>query len=64
MNKLIAILGVLVIVGCGESYDRANAIKGDSSVVKVQHFEYEGHKYIQFGNYRGGFVHDPDCECK
>ena len=35
----------------------------------VRHFEYKGHKYIQFEvgpwakQARMGIVHDPDCSC-
>lgn len=33
--------------------------------VRVFRYEYDGHKYIMFGQneYRNGVVHDPDCPC-
>ena len=36
-----------------------------TSVVSINRFEYDGHKYILFlsGESRNGFVHDPDCPC-
>ena len=33
--------------------------------VTVYRYEYDGHKYILFGDseYNNGVVHDPDCPC-
>ena len=40
--------------------------KGDvNKSLSVYRYEYDGHKYILFGDseYNNGVVHDPDCPC-
>lgn len=40
-------------------------LKGETRLL-INHFEYDGHKYIMFFNVVGsvtGYVHDPDCPC-
>ena len=36
-----------------------------SKSLTVYRYEYDGHKYILFGDseYNNGVVHDPDCPC-
>ena len=41
-------------------------LKGQlSKSLTVYRYEYDGHKYILFGDseYNNGVVHDPDCPC-
>lgn len=61
---------------CGTTYETSTAdgtkeymyIKLGTNSVKsltVYRYEYDGHKYILFGDseYNNGIVHDPDCPC-
>lgn len=40
-------------------------VKNWSKTLSVYRYEYDGHKYILFGDAEGsnGVVHDPDCPC-
>ena len=41
-------------------------LKNWSKTLSVYRYEYDGHKYILFGDAEGsnGVVHDPDCPCQ
>ena len=72
--KFILFLAAVYLIACAP-IDSANtpspedhvSYKGSSPGVYndvVTKFEFEGHKYIRFGEYRSQtIVHDPDCEC-
>ena len=68
MNKiLLAFILFISLTACG---DRAVIEKyyNQPPFECIEHFEYQGHKYIYFtggaghGIY-GGVVHDPNCDC-
>ena len=41
-----------------------HGVGGNTYGDPVYKFEYNGHKYIRFGEYQTTcVVHDPDCEC-
>ena len=72
MKKYLFLLIALVAMcSCGPA--RVETGHNESSILEkfdvVRHFEYKGHKYIQFANtfpanYASmGIVHDPDCAC-
>ena len=72
MNKYLFLLFALVAMcSCGpakvETGHNENSILEKFDVVR--HFEYKGHKYIQFARTfpasqsSMGIVHDPDCAC-
>lgn len=52
---IVVLFGLLTTPGC---------TKLPAPGVSVGHFEYDGHKYIQFGGgYSQSIVHDPNCPC-
>lgn len=70
--KYVFLLFVLVAMySCGPA--RIETGHNEQSILTkfdhVRHFEYKGHKYIQFEvgpwakQARMGVVHDPDCPC-
>ena len=72
MKKYVFLLFALVAMcSCGpakvETGHNENSILEKFDVVR--HFEYKGHKYIQFAKTfpasqsNMGIVHDPDCTC-
>ena len=66
---IVVLFGLLITPSCTKlptPEGQVFVIPGDqsSSYVSVKHFEYNGHKYIQFGNCNNrSIVHDPDCPC-
>ena len=66
MKNLSKLLIVIAVLFCGCNTEEP-AIK-ERPNMKVYHFEYNGHKYIEFAHRNGyagfaGVVHDPDCPC-
>ena len=72
MKKYVFLLFALVAMcSCGPA--RVETGHNEQSILekfdKVRHFEYKGHKYIQFAKTfpasqsNMGIVHDPDCAC-
>ena len=54
--NLAVLMAALLFVGCETA----------TSFLRINHFEYGGHDYIDFvawGKGEGGIVHDPDCRC-
>lgn len=78
MKKVIYIIATALLLAscCGTTYEISHTdgnkeyvrIKLGTNSVKsltVYRYEYDGHKYILFGDseYNNGVVHDPDCPC-
>lgn len=79
MKKIFYIIAtVLLLASCcsGSTYEisRVDATRERiyinfkeqaSKSLNVYRYEYNGHKYILFGDseYNNGVVHDPDCPC-
>lgn len=79
MKKIFYIIAtVFLLASCCSSttyeISRVDAIKERvyinfngqlSKKLTVHRYEYDGHKYILFGDseYDNGVVHDPDCPC-
>ena len=78
MKKVIYIIATVLLLAscCGTTYEISHTdgnkeyvrIKlGNNSVksLTVYRYEYDGHKYILFGDseFNNGVVHDPDCPC-
>ena len=72
MKKYLFLLFALVAMcSCGPA--RVETEHNEHSILEkfdvVRHFEYKGHKYIQFAKTfpasqsNMGIVHDPDCAC-
>ena len=72
MKKYIFLLFALIAMcSCGPA--RVETGHNEHSILEkfdvVRHFEYKGHKYIQFAKTfpasqsSMGIVHDPDCDC-
>ena len=72
MKKYLFLLFALVAMcSCGPA--RVETGHNEHSILEkfdvVRHFEYKGHKYIQFAKTfpasqsNMGIVHDPDCAC-
>lgn len=72
MKKYLFLLIALVAMcSCGPA--RVETKHSEQSILEkfdvVRHFEYKGHKYIQFAKTfpasqsNMGIVHDPDCHC-
>lgn len=72
MKKYLFLLFALVAMcSCGPA--RVETEHNEPSILEkfdvVRHFEYKGHKYIQFARTfpasqsSMGIVHDPDCDC-
>ena len=72
MKKYLFLLFALVAMSsCGPA--RVEIGHNEPSILEkfdvVRHFEYKGHKYIQFARTfpasqsSMGIVHDPDCSC-
>ena len=72
MKKYVFLLFALVAMcSCGPA--RVETGHNEPSILEkfdvVRHFEYKGHKYIQFARTfpasqsSMGIVHDPDCAC-
>ena len=72
MRKIFYFLTLLLVMcSCGPA--RIETGHNEHSILTkfdhVRHFEYKGHKYIQFEvgpwtkQARMGIVHDPDCGC-
>lgn len=72
MKKYVFLLFALVAMcSCGPA--RIETGHNEQSILekfdKVRHFEYKGHKYIQFARTfpasqsSMGIVHDPNCAC-
>ena len=72
MKKYLFLLFALVAMcSCGPA--RIETEHNEHSILEkfdvVRHFEYKGHKYIQFARTfpasqsSMGIVHDPDCSC-
>ena len=72
MKKYLFLLFALVAMcSCGPA--RIETGHNEQSILtkfdRVRHFEYKGHKYIQFAKTfpasqsNMGVVHDPDCAC-
>ena len=72
MKKYLFLLIALVAMcSCGPA--RVETGHNEPSILEkfdvVRHFEYKGHKYIQFAKTfpasqsNMGIVHDPDCPC-
>lgn len=78
MKKIFYILAstLMLISCCGPTYEVSN-VDGDKEKIYIKYkensvkslsvyrYEYDGHKYILFGDseYNNGIVHDPDCPC-
>ena len=70
-NYLCGITLIFAMCSCGPA--RIETGHNEQSILtkfdRVRHFEYKGHKYIQFEvgpwakQARMGIVHDPDCPC-
>lgn len=70
-NYLCGIALIFAMCSCGPA--RIETGHNEQSILtkfdRVRHFEYKGHKYIQFEvgpwakQARMGIVHDPDCPC-
>ena len=78
MKKVIYIIATALLLAscCGTTYESSYTdgnkeymyIKLGTNSVKsltVYRYEYDGHKYILFGDseFNNGVVHDPDCPC-
>ncbi len=78
MKKVIYIIATALLLAscCGTTYEISHTdgnkeymyIKLGTNSVKsltVYRYEYDGHKYILFGDseINNGVVHDPDCPC-
>ena len=72
MKKYIFLLFALIAMcSCGPA--KVETGHNEHSILEkfdvVRHFEYKGHKYIQFAKTfpasqsNMGIVHDPDCHC-
>ena len=72
MKKYLFLLFTLVAMcSCGPA--KVETERNEHSILEkfdvVRHFEYKGHKYIQFAKTfpasqsNMGIVHDPDCHC-
>lgn len=72
MKKCLFLLFTLIAMcSCGPA--RVETGHNEHSILEkfdvVRHFEYKGHKYIQFARTfpanqsSMGIVHDPDCAC-
>lgn len=72
MKKYLFLLFALVAMcSCGPA--KVETGHNEHSILEkfdvVRHFEYKGHKYIQFARTfpasqsSMGIVHDPDCDC-
>ena len=72
MKKYIFLLFALIAMcSCGPA--KVETGHNEHSILEkfdvVRHFEYKGHKYIQFAKTfpasqsNMGIVHDPDCAC-
>lgn len=70
-NYLCGIALIFAMCSCGPA--RVETKHSEQSILEkfdvVRHFEYKGHKYIQFAKTfpasqsNMGIVHDPDCHC-
>ena len=78
MKKVIYIIATaLLLASCCETTYETSRVDGTreriyinfkeqaSKSLNVYRYEYNGHKYILFGDseYNNGVVHDPDCPC-
>ena len=71
MKKLFLLIALVAMCSCGPA--RVETGHNEHSILEkfdvVRHFEYKGHKYIQFAKTfpasqsSMGIVHDPDCDC-
>ena len=68
---LFLLFALVAMCSCGPA--RVETGYNEHSILEkfdhVRHFEYKGHKYIQFAKTfpasqsSMGIVHDPDCDC-
>ena len=79
MKKVIYIIATaLLLASCCETTYETSRVDGTRERIyinfkeqaakkslNVYRYEYDGHKYILFGDseYNNGVVHDPDCPC-
>lgn len=71
MKYVFLLFALVAMCSCGPA--RVETGHNEQSILekfdKVRHFEYKGHKYIQFAKTfpasqsNMGIVHDPDCAC-
>ena len=74
MKKFLLVALVLCCISCENNQTEVRYLGKESpkDIIpfdRITHFEYKGHKYIQFEvgpwakQARMGIVHDPDCPC-
>lgn len=66
MKYVFLLFALVAMCSCGPA--RVETGHNEPSILEkfdvVRHFEYKGHKYIQFASKSSmGIVHDPDCTC-
>lgn len=62
MKKLLLLLSLLAIMGCGGERDNQVGVGISDKVYTVI---VDGHKYVIFEGYcKGGIVHAESCPCK
>ena len=71
MKYVFLLFALVAMCSCGPA--RVETEHNEHSILEkfdvVRHFEYKGHKYIQFAKTfpasqsNMGIVHDPDCHC-
>lgn len=51
MNKLIILIGTILLLSCNEDYK------------DIQKIQYDGHSYIKITCKFSALEHDPNCKC-